>query len=72
MRLEQALKEALAGKVIGRRSWPASKAVRLETSISVDASVQLYGEAVHPLLEGSPAYRPTPEDAGADDWIALD
>ncbi|OQS39755.1 hypothetical protein B0T40_03200 [Chromobacterium haemolyticum] len=72
MNMEQALQEAQKGRLIGRRDWPASKAVRLDIGISVDSSVQLYGEAVHPLQPGSPVYRPAPEDSVASDWIALD
>lgn len=72
MTLTEALQEAQKGRLIGRRTWPVSKAIRLETSISVDVSVQLYGEAIHPLQEGKPAYQPVPDDIAASDWLALD
>lgn len=72
MNLPQALQQASSGRLIGRRCWPASQVVKLETGISIAETIQLHGEVIHPLREGCPSYRPTIEDLHADDWIALD
>nr|WP_294864356.1 hypothetical protein [uncultured Pseudogulbenkiania sp.] len=72
MQLEQALQEAMKGKLFGRLCWSTSKVLCLDVGVRVDDTIQLHGEVVHPLQDGRPPYRLTPEDRAATDWSTFE
>lgn len=72
MELNDVLQQVRPGQLFGRLSWPTSKVLCIDSGIRVDDTIQLHGEAVHPLQDGRPPYRPTLEDRAATDWATFD